>query len=149
MSEKHNKKRNKRTVEFEVGEGVSVLIPAIDRGGSQLPRAPGVICRVIKDHELYEICTKYGILQDCLSAGDLESYNGIIDFDYKTITNKISLRTVSSMIAGRDKDLKDIEVSCNCKSKCSDLRCGCFKRKLPCNSHCHTKSAHCCENKEK
>ncbi|CAF0762131.1 unnamed protein product [Brachionus calyciflorus] len=70
MEEKHNKKRNKRTLEFEIGDRVSVLIPRIDRGSSDLPRLPGVIGRVNKD--FYEIVCKFGILNDCLRACDLE-----------------------------------------------------------------------------
>ena len=117
MSKKHDHKKNKRTLEFEVGETVSVLIPPIDRGGSQLPRAPGVVCRLVKENDLYEICTKYGILKDCLRAGDLEPYHGVIDFDFNQVKNKISLREVSTKISCREKDLKDIEVSCQCTGK--------------------------------
>jgi hypothetical protein len=149
MSKKHDHKRNKRTIEFEEGEAVSVLIPPIDRGGSQLPRAPGVVSRVMKERDLYEICTKFGVLKDCLRAGDLETYHGVIDFDYTSIKNKISLREVSTKLAGRDKDLKEIEVSCQCTGKCSDNRCSCFLAGLACNSHCHSKKAHNCENDEK
>ncbi|RNA39627.1 hypothetical protein BpHYR1_026382 [Brachionus plicatilis] len=55
-------KRNKRTSEFDEGDKVSVLIPRIDRGGSDLPRLPGFIGQ--KSGEFYEIVTEFGILND-------------------------------------------------------------------------------------
>ena len=90
MENKHNHKRNKKTVTYSVSDSVSVLIPRIDRGGSDLPRIPGVICRI--SGEFYEICTKFGKLNDCLRADELEKYHGTLDFDYKTVTNKVSMR---------------------------------------------------------
>lgn len=104
MEEKHNKKRNKRTLEFAL---VSVLIPRIDRGSSGLPRLPGVIGRVSR--EFYEVVCEYGILNDCLRACDLEMYHGPISFDYETIKNKISLREAAKKTNRRTKnDLKNV-----------------------------------------
>ena len=79
MIEKHNKKRNKRTLEFSVGDKISVRIPRIDRGGTDLPRLPGIIRR--KANNFYEITTDNGILQDCLRACDLELYHGSLNID--------------------------------------------------------------------
>ncbi|CAF1046567.1 unnamed protein product [Brachionus calyciflorus] len=70
---------NKRVLEYEVGDKVSVAIPRIDRGGTDLPNLPGVIGRKTKD--FYEIVTEYGILNNCLRAGDLEMFNGPLNFD--------------------------------------------------------------------
>ena len=114
MSKKHDHKRNKRTVTLTEGESVSVLMPRIDRGGTQLPRIPGIVKRVVDGSVLYEICIKHGVLNDCLRAGDLVTYHWIIGFNYKDIDKKITIREVSRLEAGRDKDLKDIEISCNC-----------------------------------
>ncbi len=47
MEKKHNKKRNKKTHVFKLGDAVSVKIPKIDVSKTQLPRCAGVICRVI------------------------------------------------------------------------------------------------------
>ena len=99
-----------------MGDAVSVLIPRIDRGGSDLPRIPGIIVR--KSHEHYEIITQYGVLNDCLLASELEDYNGLINFDPKAITNKISLREAARLAGNREKDLRLIELKCNCNGKC-------------------------------
>ena len=107
-----------------------------------------MVCRLVKENDLYEICTKYGILKDCLRAADLEPYHGVIDFDFNQVKNKISLREVSTKISCREKDLKDIEVSCQCTGKCGDNRCSFFFAKVACTSHCHLKKAHACENDE-
>lgn len=138
MEEKHNKKRNKRTLEFEIGDKVSVAIPRIDRGGSDLPRLPGVIGRSANDY--YEIVTEFGILNDCLRADDLELYNGPLNFDYQEVKNKIPLRKAAMLINNRNKDLKDTEISCDCGGNCKNNRCKCFKLSEKCNSHCHLKS---------
>ena len=90
MATKHNNRRNKRTRTFDVGDSVSVLIPRIDRGGSDLPRLPGVVGRVSREY--YEIVTQYGILNDCLMASELEDYHGILGFEPESISNKITLR---------------------------------------------------------
>ena len=74
MLKKHDHKRNKRTVEFSVGDSVSVMKPRIDRGSSDLPRLPGIVSAV--SGEFYTIVTKYGILANKLRSGDLELYNG-------------------------------------------------------------------------
>ena len=134
MERKHNKKRNKRTVEFKIGDLVSILIPRIDRGGSDMPRLP---CQIVKiNGEFYQLLTKYGLLNDHYMVSDLEPYNGLVMFD-KTMTNKLSLREASKLAANRLKDLKAIELSCNCKSKCLSKHCSCFKNEQKCNSHCH------------
>ncbi|RNA32349.1 hypothetical protein BpHYR1_024772 [Brachionus plicatilis] len=96
IEEKHNKKRNKRTLEFDVGDKVSVLIPRIDRGGSDLPRLPGFISR--KSGEFYAIVTELGILNDCLRVGDLEMYHGPLYFDYKSIKSRLPLRKAAMLV---------------------------------------------------
>lgn len=147
MQEKHNKKRNKRTLEFAVGDKVSVLIPRIDRGGSDLPRLPGIIRRVSNEGEFYEIVTEHGILKDCLRACDLEMYYGLLSFELSAITNKISLREASKKTNKRDRDLTEIEISCQCNGTCSGGKCKCFSLGVKCNSHCHIKSVNkCCKN---
>lgn len=143
MIEKHNKKRNKRTLEFNVGDKISVRIPRIDRGGTDLPRLPGIKRR--KSNDFYEITTEHGILQDCLRECDLELYHGPLNIDIDQIT--IALRTVANKINKRSQDVKDIEISCDCSGKCSNKRCKCYKAGLNCNSHCHLKyQSSICQN---
>ena len=89
-----------------------------------MPRLTGVVCRI--SNNMYEICTKFGKLNDCLRAEDLEKFHGVVDFDFQAIQNKISLREAARMFGNRKKDKKDIEVSCNCNGECKDRRCSCF-----------------------
>jgi hypothetical protein len=79
--------------------------------------------------EFYTIVTKYGILANKLRSGDLELYNGHIDFDYKLITKTVSLTTACKESAERQIDLKLLELKCACKSACSDLRYKCTIKK--------------------
>jgi hypothetical protein len=144
MEKKHDRKRNKRTLEYALLDHVSVMIPRIDRGGSDLRRLPGIVSRIAG--EFYEIKTKYGILNDCVRAGELESYHGILDFDPTSIVNKISLTAAANRAGNRDKNVRDIEISCSCKAgSCSNKLCKCFKNNLKCNSHCHgVSNSNCC-----
>jgi hypothetical protein len=148
MERKHNHKRNKRTISFSVGEMVSVSIPHIDRVGCDFPRLPVVVSEV--KHEMYVLVSKYGILDVCYRADDLESFSGQVDFEYKSIENKISLRSAAQLFNKRAHDKSDTNVSCNCNGRCSDKRCNCYSRSLKCNTHCHLKSHTniCCNREE-
>ena len=141
---------NSKTVIFEAGQSVSVKIPAINHGGTELKRIPCVVIDLI--HDKYRIVCKYGILNDLYGANDLEKYEGLIDFEFKKINNKVSLTTaaIAASNGRRTKALNEIEVSCACKGKCDDKRCKCFKNDIKCNSHCHGKieGTHKCTNKD-
>jgi len=65
MVKMHNNKRNKTTVDFEAGDIVSVLIPAVDRGHCDNKRLPCIIKEAKKkpNHVLYILQCKYGILE--------------------------------------------------------------------------------------
>lgn len=43
MMDKHDPKRNKKTVAFSIGDGVSVKIPKVDVGGTEMPRLPAIV----------------------------------------------------------------------------------------------------------
>ena len=75
-----------------------------------------------------------------ITANDLEKFHGVVDFDFQAIENKISLREAARMFGNREKDIKEIEVSCNCNGECKDRRCSCFLKNITCKSHCHLKS---------
>ena len=60
MCKKHDKKRNHKTVEFKLGDKVSVKIPKVDVGGTDLPRLPFVIVAVIRDK--FKLTSEYGII---------------------------------------------------------------------------------------
>ena len=65
MIKKHDHKRNKTTREFNIKDNVSVSIPRIDRGGTDLRRLPGKIVNVTKGvNKFYTVLTVWGILND-------------------------------------------------------------------------------------
>ena len=133
MEKKHNKKRNKRTLEFEIADAVTVLIPRIDRGGSDMPRIPGLVKRVIGDKDqLYEIECKYGILNEKFRASDLDEYQGLLDFNLGDLENKISLREAARLASNRLIDLAEAQTICKCAGKCNG-RCSCYSKKK--NAH--------------
>ncbi len=87
------------------------------------------------------------------NQAELESYNGLIDFECNKITNKISLTGAADAAASgrRTTTIREIEIYCDCKGKCADKRCKCFCANQKCNSHCHGKNSvnsKCCTNIE-
>ena len=128
---------------------MSVLIPRIDRGGSDLPRIPAQVIRVCGNKDkFYEIATKFGIIETKYRASDLEVYERIVEANttiHATLREaaiKSQLRTASS------SEIENSHIKCNCKGKCSeDKRCKCFKASQKCTSHCHISGQTCCLNK--
>jgi hypothetical protein len=153
MSIKHDKKRNKVTMVYNRGDYVTLKIPRIDRGSSDLPRLP---CQVISitgtENKMYELATVYGILDIKYSASDLELYHGVLVIDHAEVgkMNKISLHEAANLAAKRLIDAVANEIICNCKGNCLNNRCACRKAKQLCSSHCHLKGGgnKCCENVE-
>jgi hypothetical protein len=92
---------NKKIVEFKIDDCVSVQIPRIDRGGTDLPRIPGIVVKVSTHKEtFYQVKTQYGILNDMLRASDLEMYYGVIDV--ANVTNMVALTTTAQLASNRD-----------------------------------------------
>ena len=128
MIKQHDHRRNKSTREFKIGDTVSVLIPRIDRGGSDLPRLPSRVLKISGQKDfMYQIITKYGIIDNYLRICDLEPYHGLVE---DKIKDNITLREAARLAANRVVDLKDAVVSCNCNGPCNeDNRCSCYKLK--------------------
>ena len=84
---KHYNKRHK-SASFNVGDTVSIKVPSIDRGNSDLLRLPCVITKVNGHKDInYQLGTKHGILKVCSRGGDLQDHNGTVEVDYsKTVS---------------------------------------------------------------
>ncbi len=147
MIKQHDHRKNKTTTEFKLGDYVSVLIPRIDRGGSDLPRIPGVVHKKSGEKDFrYQVKTIYGVLDKYLRTCDLEKYNGLVETDANK-NNSITLREAARLASNRAMDLSEAVVNCNCNGSCvNDGRCRCFKGNKLCNSHCHLKSKMSCSN---
>ncbi len=150
MEHKHNHKRNKKTVEYEIGNSVALKKTKIDVGGTELKRLIAVVTgkTIGKKFTNYDLTCEYGKLNSKYTSDDLELYHGLIEFDVSSITEMISLREAIIRSAERDKPLNEIEVKCDCKSKCTTNKCKCFQKKLKCNSHCHYKNSIDCKTYE-
>jgi hypothetical protein len=73
MTRNHDKKRNKVSMEFKVGDNVTVYIPPIDRANGDMPRLP---CKVVREcgteNKMYELARVCGIIEIKYGASDLE-----------------------------------------------------------------------------
>ena len=144
MIKKHDHKRNKKTVEFKVGDCVSVKIPRIDRTGTSFARLPGKVCKIASHkQQFYGILTQWGILNDNYLPSDLEPYSGVVNVNldnYEDNYSKLSL-TEAARLQGLSTGLVEAVVkTCNCTGVCkSDGRCSCWSNGEKCGSHCHLK----------
>ncbi len=146
MSKKHDRKRNKKSRTYNVGDYVSVKSPRIDRHGTDLPRITSIVIRIINQYTrtFYELKTEYGILNDKYAADDLEPIlTPMVDLTLSTTSNKVSLREVTmSTNNNLETDPCVVKVNTNISCKCTlgcfnDKRCSCFKVGQKCTSHCH------------
>jgi hypothetical protein len=163
MIKKHDHKRNKKTREFNVKDNVSVSIPRIDRGGTDLRRLPGKIVKVSTGvNRFYTVLTVWGILNDKYRGTSLEPFSGIIDVEvedeqgnsiYENKYKTISLTEAAKLQNAGTGSLEVVNVICNCGTVCyGDGRCKCYKAKQLCTSHCHGKmkgKPMCCKNHDK
>ena len=74
-------------------------------------------------------------------AGDLELFHGIINYKIKKLSNEISVRAAATSASGWNKDIRVIEVECDCTGDFKNGRCWCVKAYLSSNSHCHDKKS--------
>ena len=163
MIKKHDHKRNKTTREFNIKDNVSVSIPRIDRGGTDLRRLPGKIVNVTKGvNKFYTVLTVWGILNGKYRATSLEPFSGIIDVVvedekgnsvYEKNYTSISLTEAAKLQNASTGSLEVVNKICNCGTVCfKDGRCKCFNAKQLCTSHCHVKMKGkpiCCKNHDK
>ena len=139
MVNRMNKKK-KRIVEYQVGDLVRVAIPKIDRFSTDRPTVP---CKIIKKTEdKYQVGSKFGIIEVCYSAGELEPLGTTSFLELENIpSDKISIRE-----AARLQSAGSISGGlCNCKSECNSNRCRCKRMSEKCGSRCH--SGRSCQNK--
>jgi hypothetical protein len=154
MINKHDHKRNKKTIVFQVGDSVSIKIPEIDQITHK--RLPGIIISISNQQQPYhEIQTEWGILNIKYRTADLEPYSGIVNIKEGN-KNLISLTQAATLQSKSVGLIEAVVKSCNCSKYClGDKRCSCFSNGVKCGSHCHKKQAgkqkNCknCETKSK
>src|ERR1043166_9046946 len=123
-------KGKKRITEYQIGDLVRIAIPKIDRFSVDRPTLP---CKIMEktENNKYRIGSKFGIVEICYSAGELEPL-GTTDFPelYEIPSGKVSVREAARLQSARS-------VSgglCNCKSECNNNKCRCKKMGGKCGS---------------
>lgn len=163
MIKKHDCKRNKETREFKLNDNVTVLIPRIDRAGTDMRRLPGKIVKISSGvNKFHTILTVWGVLNAKYRATSLEPFSGLVEVvieneEGESVWEKnfktISLSEAAKLQNASTGSVETVNVICNCGTVCyDDGRCKCSKLKLLCTSHCHGKMKGkplCCKNHDK
>lgn len=134
-------KGKKRITEYQIGDLVRIAVPKIDRFSVDRPTLP---CKIMEktENNQYRVGSKFGIIEICYSAGELEPL-GTIAFPE---LNEIPSNTITIREAARLQNVGSVSGGiCNCKSECNSNRCRCKRMGENCNSRCH--SGRSCQNK--
>ncbi len=97
---------------------MSVKIPRIDRGGTDLPRLPEILVKII-EHEgekFFRLLTVNGTLNDAYRVMDLEPYFGLVDVKVADFNKKmITLREAEMLQEARTTSTEIVNAICNCQ----------------------------------
>ena len=145
VNQKHANERSKRQygkqrqiTTFEVGDQVSVAVPALDRASTDDKRLFGRVISVKEDFDSYQILTKYGILDRNYPISELNPLPSHIDIEIPTPppTATVTLH----YCAAQESTTEKVPVHCNCRDQktwCSTRRCACVKAEAKCSIACH------------
>ena len=127
----------------EVGMTVRVPILDVDRGKSD---DRSILARVqrVTENDLYELGTKYGVLQQLYSRSQFTvcSEKFVEEADVPK-SAPISLRSAATKQSEEKGGHGQGFVRCQCTQKCDSKRCSCRRKGLQYNSKCHG-SKSCC-----
>lgn len=70
MAEKYNASKRIKTVQFKLGEFVTVKIPSQDRAPCDMSRLPGIITEI--NNGFHKVKTQYGVLKTQYRSDQLE-----------------------------------------------------------------------------
>lgn len=131
-----------RFEEAKVGQSVVVPIADVDRGRLNSRNLMAVVIEI--NDGLYKLATKDGVLDRLYVRSELElCEQPFLNIDEIPSTSKVTSRAAAGLasISGNRQGF----VKCNCKTKCTNNQCNCKKKKVLCNSKCHS-SLSCCKN---
>ncbi|KAF0555786.1 retrotransposon nucleocapsid protein [Gigaspora margarita] len=133
-------KGKKRAASYEIGDFVRIAISKIDRFGVDHPSLP---CKIMKkENDKYQLGSKFGVIDICFSAGELDFLNAAEFPELDIIPpTRISVRKASRLQSARAMSSS----ICNCKGECNSNRCCCKKNSSKCTSRCH--GGRSCQNK--
>ena len=132
MRLKHSKQR--RVLEFTIGQSVSVRIPRIDRVCTDPQWLPCVVVQIVgKAQVMYRLQCEAGVLNCCYRASDLEPYAGSYNIPLIAGENshgKAARKQAPWNVFQGNK--------CNCcPGTCDSQICHCRKKGIDCSSHCY------------
>lgn len=145
INQKHANERSQRqygkqrqTTTFELGDQVSVAVPALDRASTDDKRLFGRVIGVHEDYNSYQIVTKYGILDRNYPISELNPLPSHIDIGIPNPppTAKVTLHHC----AAQESTTERVPVHCNCRDQktwCRTRRCACVKAEAKCSITCH------------
>ena len=129
-------KSKQNSLKFNIGDLVTLKIPANDRFKTDRPNLP---CKIIEKlyKNYYRLGCKSGILETTYSGNNLEP----MVLESLSKLNNIPNNTISVREASRLQNISENEVSdikCQCKKTfCSTNHCICKKKGRNCNTNCH------------
>ncbi len=130
--------KQRRTTTFDVGDQVSVAVPALDRASTDDKRLFGRVIGVKEDFDSYQILTKYGVLDRNYPISELNPLPNHIDIGIPTPAP--TARVTLHYCAAQESTTEKVPVHCNCRDQktwCSTRRCACVKAEAKCSIACH------------
>ena len=132
----YGKQRQVRT--FDLGEQVSIAVPALDRASTNDKRLFRRIVGYHPNYNSYQILTKYGVLDRNYPISELNPLPSEFDLG---ISEPLPTATVTlHYCAAQESTSEKIPVHCNCRDQktwCSTRRYACVKAEAKCSIACH------------
>ena len=145
INQEHANKRSQRQygkqrqiTTYEVGDQVSVAVPALDRASTDDKRIFGRVIAVREEYDSYQILTKYGVLDRQYPISELNPLPEHIDIGIPTPppTMVVTLHHCAAQESTSEK----VPVQCNCRDQkiwCSTRRCAYIKAGTKCSVACY------------
>ena len=128
---------------FEVGDQVSVAIPAEVRTTTDDKRVLGKVINVFEELNQYQIITRHGVLDRNWPVDKLNLLPADIDIELPDPppSNIVTM----SHVATQQNTSQRVAVKCNCKDRkkwCKTRTCACIKHNQKCTIYCHNGDGH-------
>ncbi len=135
----------KKVVDFKVGDLVSVLIPKIDRSGTDTSRLPVKIIdmKIHSKLKKYQVLSDFGVLDIWYGAADLTPTTFDDNCPENLLEERFSLHAAAYKFNNRTIGTGR---KCNCRQSCLSNSCSCKKQNFACTNHCHPFSKNCLNN---
>ena len=130
--------KQRQTTTFDVGDQVSVAVPALDGASTDDKRLFGRVIEVIQDHDSYKILTKYGVLDRNYPISELNPLPSHIEIGIPPPPPRATVTL--HYCATQESTTEKVPVHCNCRDQktwCSTRRCACVKAEAKCSIACH------------